>query len=219
MPYRVYDYRTDIRNLEITPEVRARFIRLEPHEVHARHSHDLGHEVFLVLEGHADIEIEGERAVLGPGQCCFVRAEQMHQVRNAGDTPLTMYLSVTPHIEPTHTMWSEVGEKAPPHYGGATAAERAASAVPGPPLVDLAGHQVAALQHLLQTIQTALAAHRSLLVQVQQAPSPTLSTGNDRTSRQVAVDALWAELSPVFQAVSALATAWNDLAIAASTQP
>jgi quercetin dioxygenase-like cupin family protein len=212
MPYRVYDYRKDIRNLEITPEVRARFIRLEPREVHGRHSHDLGHEVFLVLEGHADIEIDGERAVLGPGQFCFVRAEQMHQVRNAGDTPLTMYLSVTPHIEPTHTTWSEGDEKLPPHYGGATALERAEAAAPAPPIAELASRQDAALQRVLRTVQAAVEAHGALLDQVRRGQE---EAGGEHPASEAVVDALWAALFPLFRDVAALAEVWNDLAIAA----
>ena len=107
MSIEVFDYRTDVRNVVITPEIRSRFLRMEPGEVAIRHSHDLGHEVFLVLEGQCEFEIEGDRAVLGPGQMCFARRDQMHQVRTVGDVPMTMYLSVTPHIDPTHTMWDE----------------------------------------------------------------------------------------------------------------
>src|SRR5215207_5818358 len=130
MPLEVFDYRTDVRNVVITPEIRARFLRLEPGEVAERHSHDLGHEVFLVLEGQCEFEIDGARAVLGPGQMCFARVDQLHQVRTVGDQPMTMYLSVTPHVEPTHTLWDERGNKRPPHYGRSTQTERATSADP-----------------------------------------------------------------------------------------
>src|SRR5579875_2562703 len=123
MPFPIYDYRRDIRNLDITPEIRSRFMQLGPHEVAGRHSHDLGYEVFLVLEGQAEFEIDGERAVVNPGQLCYARANQMHQVRNIGDTTVTLYLSVTPHVEPTHTTWTETGEKQPPRYGSATVRE------------------------------------------------------------------------------------------------
>ena len=34
-------------------------MRMEAGEVAAPHSHDLGHEVFLVLEGSAEFEIDG----------------------------------------------------------------------------------------------------------------------------------------------------------------
>ena len=90
MPLDVFDYRTDVRNVVITPEIRARFLRLEPGEVAERHSHDLGYEVFLVLEGQCEFEIDGARAVLGPGQMCFARVDQLHQVRTVGNEPMTM---------------------------------------------------------------------------------------------------------------------------------
>ena len=51
MPYAIYDYRRDVKNLFVTPQIRGRFLRMEPGEVHARHSHDLGHEVFLIAPG------------------------------------------------------------------------------------------------------------------------------------------------------------------------
>ena len=87
---------------------------MEPGYTAPRHSHDVGHEVFLILSGRAEFEIDGERAVLGPGQMCFARAGQMHQVKVLGDQPMTMYLSVTPHLEPTHTFWDDQGQQAAP---------------------------------------------------------------------------------------------------------
>src|SRR5688572_5677652 len=64
MPYAIYDYRHDIRNFVITPQLRSRFLRMEPGEVHGRHSHDLGHEIFLILQGRCRMEIDGDVAVL-----------------------------------------------------------------------------------------------------------------------------------------------------------
>ena len=142
----VYDFRTDVRNVVITPEIRSRFLRMEPGYTAPRHSHDLGHEVFLVLDGHAEFEIDGDRAVLGPGQMCFARAGQMHQVKVVGDRPMTMYLSVTPHLEPTHTFWDGDGRKLPPRYGVPTAAERAQEPPSTEPISDLLDRHVAACQ-------------------------------------------------------------------------
>ena len=51
MPLQVFDYRRDIKNVVITPEIRARFLRFEVGAVATRHSHDLGAEVFLILQG------------------------------------------------------------------------------------------------------------------------------------------------------------------------
>ena len=40
MGFPVYDYRTDVRNVLVTPQIRSRFLRMEPDKVHK--SHDLG---------------------------------------------------------------------------------------------------------------------------------------------------------------------------------
>ena len=77
MPLQVFDYRRDIKNVVITPEIRARFLRFEVGDVATRHSHDLGGEVFLILQGRAEFEIDGETAVLGPGELCFAGRDRV----------------------------------------------------------------------------------------------------------------------------------------------
>ena len=51
MGFTVYDCRKDIRNILVTPQIRARFCRLEPGpgSLDKFHTHDLGHEIFLSL--------------------------------------------------------------------------------------------------------------------------------------------------------------------------
>ena len=126
MPFTVYDYRTDLTNVLVTPEIRARFMTIEVgglsggRQVGRGHSHDLGHEIFLILQGQAEFEIDGDRQVVGPGQMCVALVDQTHTVRNVGDEPVIMYLSVTPHIQPTHTGWTKEGEKAPPRFQPST---------------------------------------------------------------------------------------------------
>ena len=51
MGFPVYDYRTDVRNVLVTPQIRSRFLKMEPGQSAQLHSHDLGHEIFLILEG------------------------------------------------------------------------------------------------------------------------------------------------------------------------
>jgi len=115
--FQVYDYRTTNRNVLVTPEIRARLYRMEPGQVDSRHSHDLGHEVFLILEGKAEFTIEGHTEVLGPGQMCIALVDEIHQVRNVlPDQPTIMYLSVTPHIQPTHTGRPQGDERAAPVF-------------------------------------------------------------------------------------------------------
>lgn len=213
MPFDVYDYRFDVRNVVVTPEIRARFMRLEPGEVASRHSHDLGQEVFLVLEGRCEFEIEGERAVLGPGQMCFARTDQLHHVRTVGDEPMTMYLSVTPHLEPTHTWWDEQGNKLPPRYGVATASERAVQPEPTAPIAELAAQQVAAAQALAGAAVANARAQETAAASLQEA----VAVGNE-VAAKAAVDTMWSGVYETFLRARALALCWNELAPAA-TEP
>ena len=113
----VYDYRTDNRNVLVTPEIRARLYHMKPGQVDGRHSHDLGVEVFLILEGKAEFTIQGHTEVLGPGQMCIAMADEVHQVRNLlPDQRTVMYLSVTPHILPTHTGRTESDDRLPHRF-------------------------------------------------------------------------------------------------------
>ena len=41
MALEVFDYRNDIRNVFVSPQIRSRFLRMEPGQVADRHSHDL----------------------------------------------------------------------------------------------------------------------------------------------------------------------------------
>ena len=62
MSFQIFDYRNEdhIKNLLVTPNIRSRFLRMEPGQVAGRHSHDLGHEIFLILQGSCIFDIEGE---------------------------------------------------------------------------------------------------------------------------------------------------------------
>ena len=50
MAFQVYDYREDIRNILVTPQIRSRFLKMDVGQVNRSHSHDLGHEIFLILQ-------------------------------------------------------------------------------------------------------------------------------------------------------------------------
>ena len=105
MSFQIFDYRNEdhIKNLLVTPNIRSRFLRMEPGQVAGRHSHDLGHEIFLILQGSCIFDIGGEEQELHAGQLCLTLPDEIHQVRVTSDEPMIMYLSVTPHIQPTHT--------------------------------------------------------------------------------------------------------------------
>src|SRR5260221_14271071 len=96
MPLEVFDARTDVRNLFITPEIRSRVMRFQPGEVSHGHTHDLGHEMFVVLAGQAEFTHAGESGLLGPRQNCVARAGGWAQIRAVGGEPMTLHFSLTP---------------------------------------------------------------------------------------------------------------------------
>jgi quercetin dioxygenase-like cupin family protein len=211
VPFEVYDYRADVRNVVITPEIRSRFLRMEPGYTAPRHSHDLGHEVFLVLDGQAEFEIDGHRAVLGPGQMCFARAGQMHQVRVIGDQPMTMYLSVTPHLEPTHTFWDDHGRKLPPRYDVPTAAERAQQPPSTEPIAELADRHVAAARALAEAATSNAAAQEVGAAAVKRA-----LTAADPATAGATIDAMGQQISRTYTSLQALELTWNELTVRVS---
>jgi quercetin dioxygenase-like cupin family protein len=210
MAFQVYDYRTDIRNVLVTPQIRARLMRIEVGEVSGGsqagrgHSHDLGYEVFLVLQGQAEFEIDGELRVLAPGQMCVAGVDQRHTVRNVGVEPVILYLSVTPHIQPTHTGWTDEGEKEPPRFNPSSVYD-----VPpdrSTPTAALLERHLAAIEALTEEAQAARDVQRAQAEVFRQA----LVGGQHQATLQ-ARDAMWAALYPLFRQVYDLAEAWNDL--------
>jgi len=210
MGFEVCDYRTDARNILVTPQIRARFLRIEVGEVSGGqvgrgHTHDLGHEVFLVLQGRAEFEIEGDKQALGPGQMCVALADEGHTVRNVGDEPVILYLSVTPHIQPTHTSWAEAGTKPPPRFNPSTVYD-----VPldrSTPTEELVDRHLSAAEALAETVELATKVQREQVTAFKQA----LAHGGEQAALR-ARDAMWDGLYPLFKQVYALAEVWNDLA-------
>jgi quercetin dioxygenase-like cupin family protein len=201
----VYDYRTDLRNILTTPQIRARFMPLGVGQTARGHSHDLGHEVFLILQGQAEFEIDGERAVLGPGQACIALVDQSHTVRNVGDEEVIMYLSVTPHILPTHTLWTAEGEREAPHFNPAAAYD--ASSRPELTLAELITEHQARFEALTAMVVEALT--------TVQATSAEMAEAVDEDQPETVPacrDRLWTALLPVYAKLYDQAQAWNDLA-------
>lgn len=208
MPLEVFDSRTDLRNIFIAPEMRARIIRREPGTAGGGHTHDLGHEIFLVLEGQAEFTIAGESAILGPGQICIARADEWHTIRVVGETPLTYYLSVTPHLEPTHTQWDhEGGTKLPYQYGGSTRDERRTrTEPPEAPEMLLTDHLAAA--HALADAAVANAV-------AQEAAGADLRSAlnmGDNAAAKAAIDAMWASIYMTYTQLQVMENVWNALA-------
>jgi quercetin dioxygenase-like cupin family protein len=121
MPARTFDWRDDPTGTVIAaPEVRARFIRVEPGKPAGNfHSHEESNaiEAWVVLEGAVKFEIEDETVVATAGQAVVAYPHEKHRVSCAGDAPAVYYLTVTPHRAPTHTHYDAQGHRLPTRPG------------------------------------------------------------------------------------------------------
>lgn len=205
MSLTVYDFRTDIANLLVSPQIRARFMRLEPGEVAAAHSHDLGQEIFLVLAGRAEFTIDGEVAEVGPGQLCVALVDQVHTVRALGDVPMVMYLSVTPHIQPTHTFWGKRGERRPHRFvPSATYDHPTDTATPLEEMLDRLQAATGALQDAAENaagVQSRLSGELARAI-----AAGDLDDADERRGR------IWDALCQIHRRSADLADIWNHLA-------
>ncbi len=208
MALEVFDARKDIRNLFITPEIRSRIMRFEGGQVSQGHTHDLGHEMFVVLEGEAEFTIDGQSAILGPAQMCVARAGQWHEIRALAEQPMTLYLSVTPHIEPTHTLWDrEGGTQLPYRYGGSTRAE----GTPSEPAAALLQ------RHLTASSALGQAAHDNAIDQeLIAARLRAALERHDSEAAHAAVDDMWHAFRTFYAGLQEAERTWNELAVAAA---
>ena len=203
MPIPVYDYRTDLTNLVVQPEIRSRFRRVELGPVPRYHSHDLGGETFVVMEGQIEFTVADEHVVCQQGQAIFVPPRTTHAVRAVGEQTGVIYLSVSPHVEPTHTQYGPDGKRLPPQYGVWRAAGGGEPATSGPTTALLETYRAAseALAELAQAnIQRANAADGRLGAEA--SPAAVKST----------VDDLWTALRPLLEQVEVVERTWNALA-------
>ncbi len=201
MSFQVYDYRNDIGNMLVTPWIRSRFLRMEPGASADLHSHDLGHEIFLVLAGRAEFTIDGGIREVGPGQLCIALADEIHSVRTVGVEPMTMYLSVTPHIQPTHTGRTADGERMPTRF----APSRSYDVAP-----DDATSMAEVVGACLETSR-ALARDTAALASIHEETADRL-LGRSREDAVEARKAVWDALCRVYRRAYDLADGWNALA-------
>ena len=199
----VYDYRTDIKNLLVTPQIRSRFLKMEVGQFNEGHTHDLGQEIFLILQGQAEFNIDGKKATLGPGQMCIALTDEWHSVENVGDDEVIMYLSVTPHIQPTHTRWFDDGTKMPPNF----ALNRTYDLEPdrSTPAAVLVDQCVAASE----TFAAAAHEHTAIVRENADAVKAALAQG-DRDAVNRARDNMWHALSSVYKTLGEFSDVWNE---------
>lgn len=82
MSLKIYDFRTDVANVLVTLQIRCRFLNIEVGQFNIGYTHDLGHEIFLVLQGQDEFKIDDQKGMVGPGQLCIDMLDQFHTVRN-----------------------------------------------------------------------------------------------------------------------------------------
>jgi len=187
MSIHVFDVRTDLSNLVVQPQIRSRFRRVELGPVPEVHSHDLGGETFLVMAGRIEFTVADESVVCELGQVIYVSPRTTHALRAVGDEPGVIYLSVSPHVEPTHTFYDAGGQRLPPRYGVWREA--------GGGDVSTDAHEV-----LLERYRAAA----RVLADLASANAASAATARDE---------IWASLRPLLQQVEDLERAWNALAI------
>lgn len=202
----VYDYRNDIANVVVRPEIRSRFMRMEPAPAGLMHSHDLGGEIFLVLEGQCEFLIEDERVTCGPGQLIYIEPRIKHTLHAVGDEACVVYLSVTPHVEPTHTHYDEAYNPKAPRYGGWRGKE----------FID--GTAERATVQLAETYEeaahklAAMARHNAEVLAQRMEDLRNGDTVNDQRALKQTMDEMWVGLRDVLQQVSETERVWNELA-------
>jgi quercetin dioxygenase-like cupin family protein len=194
MPIAVFDYRSDLSNLVVQSQIRTRFRVVELGPVPQVHSHDLGGETFVVMRGQIEFTVDAETVVAQQGQAIYVPPRTTHAVRAVGDEPGVIYLSVSPHVEPTHTFYDGDGNELPPRYGVWREAGGGESA-PAASREDL------------------LAAYRQAAAVLAERAQANAATAGDEDS----TNALWTALKPLLLQVEVLERAWNALAVGQMT--
>ena len=67
---------------------------LAPGQTTQRHYHGASEEIYVVLEGRGDLEIDGERTRVGPGDAALIPPGAWHQI--AADTELRFLCCCAP---------------------------------------------------------------------------------------------------------------------------
>ena len=65
----------------------------------SRHMHREQEEVYLVLDGRAMIDVDGEQLLVGEREALAVPARAWHRVTNVGVGPLTFYVVAAPPVD------------------------------------------------------------------------------------------------------------------------
>jgi len=65
----------------------------------SRHMHREQEEVYLVLDGRAMVDVDGEQLLVGEREALAVPVRAWHRVTNVGVGPLTFYVVAAPPVD------------------------------------------------------------------------------------------------------------------------
>jgi mannose-6-phosphate isomerase-like protein (cupin superfamily) len=83
-----------IRELHHTDEQSLAEATLEPGQSTERHYHARTEEIYFLLEGEAEMEVDGDRRHVAPGDAVLIPAGARHQIR--AETPLRFLCCCAP---------------------------------------------------------------------------------------------------------------------------
>ena len=69
---------------------------LEPGQATERHYHARSEELYVLLDGTAEMEVEGDRRAVGPGDAVLIPPGAWHQIRAGGDRPVRFLCCCAP---------------------------------------------------------------------------------------------------------------------------
>lgn len=73
------------------------FLTFEPGQGGDLHYHEPPlEELYIVVDGHLDITVEGETTDAGPGTAVYIPPETVHQPVNNSDEPATIFVTSIP---------------------------------------------------------------------------------------------------------------------------
>ncbi len=82
--------------LASTPRVLVDLYCLAPGQTQKPHAHADQDKLYVVLEGHGRIHLDGIEEAVAPGEAVVAKAGAVHGVVNSGATPLIVLVVVTP---------------------------------------------------------------------------------------------------------------------------
>ncbi len=79
---------------------------LEPGQATERHYHRVAEEIYLVTKGSGDLEIDGERRRVAPGDAVLIPPGAWHTLENDGTSELTILCVCVPPYSHDDTFFS-----------------------------------------------------------------------------------------------------------------